>query len=478
LLAATGALFTPGCDRVLTRLAELAGDRLPERAEVPDGEEVDPAHTLLARASFGPRPGDLERVRAMGAEAWIDEQLAPERIDEHACELRTSVIDSVHLPTPLLFELPPEQLEVELSRHALLRATYARRQLLEVLVEAWSDHFHVSISKGACKHLKTVDDREVVRRHALGSFRDLLAASVLSPAMLVYLDGRENRREKPSDVPNENHARELLELHTLGVHGGYTQADVMEVARCLTGFVVRDTWAPGAVEFVPERHDDGEKRVLGQVLPAGGGRADVDRVLDLLAAHPSTARHVSTRLAKALVADDPPRALVESAAQTFLATGGDLRKVVRALLVAPELVASSGAKLKRPFRLLVSMLRALGADTHGRGPWLEHLTRMGHRPYSWPTPDGAPTEADPWLDTVLERWKLASALAEGRLEGVTVPWAALRRSLGEPFVPRLAAHLFGRRPRPAELEAIEPFSGDERRALALLLSSPAFQVQG
>jgi uncharacterized protein (DUF1800 family) len=322
--------------------------------------------------------------------------------------------------------------------------------------------------------VKIVDDREVARRHALGRFRDLLGASVLSPAMLVYLDGRENRVERPGDAPNENHARELLELHTLGVDGGYTQGDVMEVARCLTGFVVREEGAPGVVDFVPERHDDGPKRVLGHDLPAGGGRQDVERLLDLLAAHPNTARHVARGLCRTFVGEDPPAAPIARAAATFLSTGGDLRAVARTILTDESFLAERQMKLKRPLRFVVSALRGLGAEVEAREATITWLGRMGHRPYAWATPDGYPRDGSAWLHTLASRFQLAWELTHGGLDDARVDVEGLARAAGEPGRDRLAAHLLGRPPSPAEATALHG-AGSLPDALALALASPAFQ---
>ena len=417
-------------------------------------------------------------MQKSGREAFVDAQLSPETIDDGACALRAEVIDTVNLPTSLLFDFPPEELELELRRHTLLRAIYSKRQLFEVMVEFWSDHFNVAIGKSLCRQLKTSDDRDVIRAHALGNFRELLGASALSPAMLVYLDGRDNRGGAPGDRPNENYARELMELHTLGVHGGYTQDDVMNAARCLTGFVVREEWAPGLVEFVPERHDQGEKRVLGQTIGAHGGREDIERLLDIVADHPSTAKLVARKLASAFVSDDPPASLVESAAATFTSSKGDIKKVVRGLLLSDDLAAAKGSKIKRPFRLVVSAMRALGADTHAKGDILEHVGRMGQPLFSYPTPDGYPSRGDAWLGTMLWRWSFALALAEDRIDNVSVQWDRLESALETKAThDRLGRHLFGRRAVAGELEPLAVYASSESRAkrVALLLSSPAFQ---
>lgn len=451
---------------------------MPARFSPPTTVSIDDAHHLLCRIGFGPRPGDLERVKKIGWRETIDEQLTPGEIDDLACEVRTRVIDTAHLDAPYLYEFPPEQVELELCRWAVLSAVYSRRQLFEVMVEIWGDHLHVATGKGECKRLRTVDYREVVRRHALGRFRDLVGASALSPAMLVYLDGAQNKVERPEDRPNENYARELLELHTLGVHGGYTQRDVQEAARCLTGFVVLDRRTPGAVEFVSERHDHGEKQVLGHTIPAGGGRGDLEALLDIVCQHPSTERRIATLLCKAFIADEPPASVIDSATQTFHATSGDIRATVRAILLSEAFAQAParGAKIKRPFRFIVSGLRSLFADTHAKGEdLLRALDRMGHRPFTWPTPDGYPTAGEKWLHTLLPRMRFGLQLARGNVEGVRLDLPRLEAAVSAADAREgVVAHLLGRVPTAAERDTIVA-GRSFADVLGLTLASPAFQ---
>ncbi len=484
--ASLGAAATAlgGCDSVLGAVSRRLGADVPDRIVAPSGPQIDDTHHLLDRAAFGPWPGDVERVKKLGAERWIDEQLDPESIGDAACRVRTAVIDTVHLPSSLLFEVRPKWVEKQLVTHTLLQAIYSKRQLKEVMVSFWTDHFNIAIGKSLCRHLKTGDDRDVIRQNALGSFRRLLGASAKSAAMLVYLDGRDNKKSEPEDRPNENYARELLELHTLGVRGGYTQNDVMEAARCLTGWVVREKWAPGTVEFDAKRHDDGKKIVLGKTIAAGGGAKDVDSLLDVLVAHPACGRFLAQKLCRFFVADDPPRALVERVAAAFESSGGDIPTLLRTILTSVEFRGSKGQKLKRPFRYVVSSLRALGADAHARGELQRYLERMGHKPFQYPTPDGYPNVAGEWLATMLWRWNFALALAEGRLGDAKIDVDELLDALGadkkNPVTP-VMRHLLGRDPTPAEREALEAYLASEpgqrqpRRALALALASPAFQ---
>ncbi|MGF1469173.1 MAG: DUF1800 domain-containing protein [Sandaracinaceae bacterium] len=478
LAAAAAGLALTGCDRALAGAARLLADDLPATVAVPEGAVPSAARHLLNRAAFGPWPGDEARVDALGVEGWLDEQLDPRTIDDRGCELRTAFIDAVHLPSDLAFEVAPRHVEEQLTSYTLLRAVYSRRQLQESLVGFWSDHFHIALGKSLCRHLKAVDDRAVIRPHALGSFRTLLGASARSPAMLVYLDGRDNAVGKGS--PNENYARELLELHALGLDGGYTQRDVMEAARCLSGWTVLERGAPGAVRFVPARHDDGPKIVLGQRIGAGGGAADLDRLLDVVVAHPSCSRHIATQLARFFVADDPPASVVAAARRTFRGTGGDIAATVRTILTSEGFAASRGTKVKRPFRFVVSALRGLGAETDARGDLRRHLGALGQAPFQHPTPDGYPRDGAAYLGTLLGRWRFALALAGGQLDDTRVTLSRLRASLGgasrrASFGSRLFAHMVGRRPTAPEARALRRVEGDRVATLAVVLSSPGFQ---
>ncbi len=463
---------------VMGRAPRAAPVREPPFA-VPEAQEVDLVEHLLSRCSFGVAPGDRERLRALGTrredavDLWVEHQLQPS--GEEDPELRRSLgrLESLSQPLGELYEWKPEVLFRELSSAALLRAVGSPWQLREVMVDFWSDHLNIDASKGECAWLKAADDREVIRRHALGRFRDLLGASAVSPAMLWYLDGRTNRRATRGDQPNENYARELLELHTLGVEGGYTQSDVMEAARCLTGWTVRDRhrFRKGRVEFEPTLHDDGEKRVLGHRLAAGGGARDLDSLLDVVATHPATARHLAVKLCRRFIADTPPAGAVETVAAAFRSSDGDLRLTLRSLFrtEAFRSPAARRTKLKRPFHAVASALRATRARTDGGPPLLELLKRMGQAPFQYPTPEGAPDVAPAWTGTLLWRWRLGMSLAGGELAGTSLDVPGLVERAGG--VDRLAAHLLGRAPDGAERAAIAA----SPRPLAVLLASPAFQ---
>ncbi len=514
--AAAAAAAAAGCDGPPRALRFDAVHWTKDKGPFspPASESVDLVSHHLNRLSFGPRPGEYERVRALGeseaeaAAAYIEEQLHPERI--HDPDGRTAVrgIATLDLPVELMYEFEEKSLLRDLARSTIQRAVFSRRQLYEVMVQFWTDHFNIDPSKGDCKWLKLWDDREVIRRYALGDlgqriespadrfarslglggkrpdrpafkFPDMVRASALSPAMLWYLDGRQNVKRKEEDRPNENYARELLELHTLGVHGGYTQQDVMEVARCLTGWTVSQAKSGpgpafnnryGDVKFKPWLHDDGKKVVLGQVIPAGEGEKDLDHVLNIISLHPATASYLATKLCRRFIADEPPRGAVETVAARFLKTGGDIRETLRALFATEDFRNSRGTKFKRPFNFIVSALRATDARTDGDKPIYDYMLRMGHAPFNYPTPDGYPDEAQPWMGTLLWRWNFALALSENRIDNHTrIDPRRLRERAGG--AQALLAHLLGRQPAEAELQAATESGND----IALGLASPAFQ---
>ena len=458
---------------------------------------------VLERLGFGPRPGDVERVRELGLERYIAMQLEPAQIEDTAVEQRRARFETLGFDSREMasrFFTPPQQNRprpepppmtppagepgqmavppraeraararaglplLELSQQKLLRAAYSERQLEEVLVDFWFNHFNVFAGKGQfARFYLTEYEREAIRPHVLGRFRDMLGATAKSPAMLWYLDNwmsaatsdpvgysrlRPGARRPTGNIQpgrvarglNENYGRELLELHTLGVDGGYTQQDVIEVARAFTGWTIE---APrrggGNFVFNPRMHDNGAKTVLGTRLPAGGGQRDGERVLDMLAAHPSTARHIARKLATRFVSDTPPQALVDRAAQVFLDTGGDLKQVTRAIVTSPEFMAADarGVKVKTPFEFAVSAIRASGAEVRNAAPLVQQLRTLGMPLYGAQPPTGYDDTAASWINSgaLIARMNFAAALAANRLPGTRVTAAEpepLARRLGSP----------------------------------------------
>ena len=475
-------LGTAGCDAPHKALWPYTG--LPNEAKPPfappSGESIDLATHTLNRLTFGARPGQHARILRLAkreenaVDKFIDEQLAPEKINDDRAEFRVKKFETLALaPIGEFYEFRPHILREELTRATLTRAVYSEHQLYEVMVRFWSDHFNIDISKGECKWLKPADDRNVIRPHALGKFPELLAASARSQAMLTYLDGRENRVRKPEDRPNENYARELLELHTLGVHGGYTQQDVMEIARCLSGWRIgRGLFQIGKVQFEPGLHDNRTKTVLGEAIPVRtgrDGRKDFDDVLRIVAAHPSTGRHIAAKLCQRFIADEPPAAAIETVAREFTKTKGDIRETLRALFGTDEFRGTRGNKFKQPLHFLASALRGTDAETDAARPLVNYLARMGHMPFEYPAPDGYPAHAEPWMSTLLWRWNFAAKLAQGRINGTKIQRERLPKRAGD--LAKLAAHLLGRQPSDDELAAAKA----SKNPIGLLLASPSFQ---
>jgi uncharacterized protein (DUF1800 family) len=453
-----------------------AGASGPHAATVPSDDKAI-VH-VLNRVGFGPRPGDVEQVRRLGIERYIDAQLRPERIPDTGLPARLAGLDTIGLSSreiadqyerPLLEArrekqqrtkmdpggdaapaMPPDPRQkranavvVQLAEQKVLRAVYSERQLQEVLTDFWFNHFNVDARKGADRFLVTEYERETIRPHVLGTFRDLLEATAKSPAMLFYLDNwmsaapassvrqdlprdgqmppargrfgpypwgafgaRPNRPQaaQKKNAPkglNENYGRELMELHTLGVDGGYTQQDVTEVARAFTGWTIQRPRQGGGFHFEPRLHDDGEKLVLGHRIKAHGGMSDGEQVLDILATHPSTAHFIATKLVRRFVADTPPPALVDRVAARFRATDGDLREVMRTILTSQEFLSPEAyrAKVKTPFEFVVSAARAAQVEIADATPFVRALQQLGMPLYQCQPPTGYADSADAWVNT-------------------------------------------------------------------------------
>ncbi len=481
------AAGTAGCSAIGR---ELAQGELPAELSLPapDTTGNDPILRLLNRAGYGPRPGDLARARQMGAAAWLEEQLNPEGIKDTAADLLARNLTLYQMDATQLIEQDRKDATLELVGSTIFRALYSHRQLYEAMVEFWSDHFNIYLRKNRMMPLaKILDDRDVIRPHALGKFRDLLGASAKSQAMLLYLDNARNTKEHP----NENHARELMELHTLGVDAGYTQADVQEAARILTGWTIRRNGRQaGQTVFQAEAHDFGEKMVLGQTF-TGKGEAELDDLLEMLATHPATAQRIAFKLARRFVADEPPEGLVQRVAQTFTETDGDIKGMLRVIFLS-EAFAGAPPKLKRPYTYLISALRALNTDlslsrNRAIGRWLE---RLGQLPFHWPPPDGYPDVAPAWATNLLPRWNFALALLHNELPGATPPLekivAAGKAQTTSNTLQLFAGLVYGRALTPAEEALFTNYTGSGplddpetqlrlKDSVALMLASPAFQ---
>jgi len=637
---------------------KTATDDKSKSAAAVKGGKVAPTHPLtedekivhvLNRLGFGPRPGDVEKVRAMGLAHYINQQLMPESIPDTALDQKLAAYPALQLSSEKLSELyaayqesykqsralrktltkraaqddpkmapgaaqadgntpdaaararknlmaeatPQERQEAMAARQdlaraseplaqaqtqfvdsKLLRAVESEKQFQEVLVDFWGNHFNIDIRKQPCSVLKIIDDREVIRPHILGKFHDLLEASAKSPAMLVYLDNFQSTSEMPAAGPmnrrqanrrraltgaagtpgqgaavaavpqkpqkrrgglNENYAREIMELHTLGVDGGYTQKDVTEVARCLTGWsMVRPgaarpaagkgkNTAPGEFRFFPALHDNGEKIVLGHVIPAGGGIKDGEMVLEILATHPATMRHISTQLCQRLVSDNPPASLVDRCVATWKRTDGDLREVTRTIVTSPEFFSPAAyrSKIKSPFEYAVSSVRALGgtvamtdtpAGGRGRGQaqvrppqgggyfylnttsLLGEVGTMGQPLFQYQAPTGYPEESQKWVSSgaLISRMNFSLALTANKMTDVKLPNLAQmlpNTKDTNQFIDRFAEQVLHQRLAPAtratllkeaampttETAAMRSDNAAAPRLAALLLGSPEFQ---
>jgi len=407
LVTASAALSS--CASIYRR---IAGD-LPA---VPWTPLVARDFLALNRLTFGPRVEERARFAEIGLQAYIEEQLAFDSIDDFDSEILLNPFKTIRMSadeiegvTNQLFDgYDRERPATELRQATLLRQIYSKRQLYELMVEFWSDHFNIFIEKEPLFYLKPVDDREVIRKHALGNFRDLVWASAHSPAMLVYLDNHVNEKSHP----NENYARELMELHTLGVNGGYTQNDVMELARCLTGWTVKEHFWLGEFVFNEDLHDSGVKNVLGLAIQPEG-QNEAERVIEQLVVQPSTARFIATKLTRRFIADEPPQVIVEKAARTFLNTNGDIKSVLCVILL--DGLALAQPKYKRPANFITSALRL--TNTHTDGALHDYLLRMGQPYFNLPTPDGYPDVSAPWQSNLMPRWQFAFELMRGEIAG-------------------------------------------------------------
>jgi uncharacterized protein (DUF1800 family) len=403
-------------------------------------QQTREAH-LLSRATYGARPADVSRIRSIGIEQWITQQLDPAHIDDARANDALAQYDALRMSYRELAqtyapqgegEKRPQQLLNELVGAKLTRAVLSERQLEEVMTDFWFNHFNVFFGDGPVRYMVADYEQHAIRAHVFGKFHAMLRATARHPAMLVYLD---NAMSNARRGVNENYARELLELHTLGVEGGYAEEDVREIARAFTGWtVVRGNQAqrrpmrsePGTFQFVGALHDDGEKMILGNRLPAGGGVEDGEAVLEMLARHPATARFIATKLVQRFVNDEPPADLVDELAGVFVKTEGDLREVTRTLFTSPRFYHEKhyGAKIKTPFELVASALRATNAELSMTPQLAQTLRSLGQLPYAESAPTGYPASSSEWVNSgaMLNRINFGIALANNRLRGVRTHW--------------------------------------------------------
>jgi uncharacterized protein (DUF1800 family) len=494
----------------------------PPKRELSTAEQV--AH-VLSRLTFGARPGDAANVAAMGVDKWIERQLEPARISDSDVDFALAYVSrdrmrrglsimstpaepnntpsledrvmGVRTITPVMGAVsaatrvppPPDPRPTsEVAIWKILRAQLTERQLLEVVTDFWGNHFSVYAAKMPSNGALLQWERDVIRPHALGRFRDLLGSVAQSPAMLFYLDNWLSRR----DSINENYARELLELHTLGADGGYTQKDIIEVARAFTGWTLNDPPPtaqlayPATFRFRKAMHDSGAKTVLGHALPGGRGIEDGEAVLDIVARHPSTARFIAFKLARRLISDTPPSAVVNRAAATFTATDGDISAVIRTIIYSEEFFSRAAfrAKVRTPFEFLISALRALEITTDASAPMVRFLQEFGQPVYGRLTPEGWPEYGEAWANSgaILKRVFFSADLLEGKVRDMPVDrwdgWSLAKRD-AKRQADGVIKMLLGGVASPGTRAAILSASGEGtmrlREMATIALGSPDYQ---
>jgi len=427
---ATGALsMTMTPSQLLAQNLQKLDDALPYTSKE--------TH-LLNRISFGINQESMNHLLQIGHEAYIDEQLDAENIDDSQIEdIIAQYLTTVAMSTSEIVSLIENEMigqfdaAIELKVATFLRAVYSKRQLYQVMVEFWNNHFSVFHFDGPVSILKTVEDREMIRPLAFSTFSELLHANAKSPAMIYYLDNFSSGK----DSPNENYARELLELHTLGVDGPYSHHDIDEVARCFTGWSIQQ--GTGNFRFYPSLHDYNEKNVLGHTINAGGGQSDGEQVLDILANHDSCAAFISKKLCQHFVSDTPDRGIVETTTEVFKSSDGDIKQCLRHILLSKHFLLSQDHKLKRPFHFITASTRTLNANIlngDSLGIAFNLLDAMGQQPFNWQTPDGYPDYASHWESTtgMLYRWNFINGLSFNQLPGFNYP---VHQVISQPHTP-------------------------------------------
>ena len=449
---------------------------------------------LVNRATNGFTVADYLEAKSMGYREWLDWQLDYENIDDSAVDAQLANFTTLTMTNRQLYEgFPddPSPIVFELQQAVLLRQVFSRKQLYERMVEFWSDHFNIDQRDDLCLWFKTTDDRFVIRNHALGTFPEMLRRSARSAAMLWYLDNYAN----VAGAAQENYARELLELHTFGVNGPYTEQDVREVARCFTGWTFHGVFTAGPFglfTYINDLHDQGAKTVLGQPIAPNGGQSDGEFVLDYLAMHPQTAEFITRKMARWLLGYNPPEAVIQRVINIYLSTGGSIKPMVRELL-SPQSITriadDERPKLRRPLDLLTSLMRATGTQSTNLLNLTIELQRMGQVPFWWPTPDGYPDSLDRWGNSLLPRWEYISRLMGYDIIGNIPDIATLQGLLatapaGSTQAEAIDWVLTGGTMDPADVAEVQAFidlglaanpNVTMREAFALAASSPSYQ---
>jgi uncharacterized protein (DUF1800 family) len=448
---------------------------------------------LLSRATNGVTLSELDRLNQIGRQAWLREQLAPTAQDNLVLQRTLAELRSLRLSISDVYaQYGPDPSEAvrDIKQAAIVRAVHSDWQLRERMVDFWHDHFSVAIqTSGRTRLGHHAYDREVIRANVFGSFETMLQASAKSVSMLEYLNGREN----VSGSPNENYAREVMELHTLGVDGPYTEEDIAELARCLTGwsfYPLDDASQAGDFWFRDNRHDDGPKTLLGLQIPAGGGQSDGETVLSFLAQHPQTVDFVSRKLVHRFVSETAPESAVDLVKGAWIRGGGDLR-IVTAVLFSDEVANAASPwdhrKVKRPFQFAAGLLRALDLRTdNGYKTVMFRLTGMGQDLFAWPAPNGYPDSSAAWSGDLYGRWEFAAGVARGNVAGIVFPDSQLVEIGGgvptTALAERLSQVLTAGRAEQADVASLQAWidgqsnfdARDFRDAITVMASSPDF----
>jgi uncharacterized protein (DUF1800 family) len=396
---------------------------------------------LVRRATYGPTVAEVAKATQLGFQGYLNYQLNYARINDDVVEAAVATKwPMLSQSSDTLFSADAGQLRSQLQESTIYRATFSQRQIYQRMVEFWSDHFNQDWDKVG--YLLAADQRDVIRKYALGKFPDLLKASAHSPSMMLYLDQTASR----NTAPNQNYAREIMELHTLGVDGGYTQDDVAELSRVLTGWTIQGR---GNFVFNPAIHDWGSKTVLGVTIPAGSpslGQAGInegEQMLDLLANHPSTARFIATKMLRWLLDPNPSETQISAIAAVYKATGGDIKAMIRAILNDAWLPVSS-MKLRRPFHFLVSSLRSTNPTLTSVATLNSQLNNLGQFLFSWDTPDGYPDKIEYWAGNIVPRWGYASFIsAQNSATSVAVDTTLYRAGSADAAIDLIDQNFFG-----------------------------------
>jgi uncharacterized protein (DUF1800 family) len=452
---------------------------VPQNERVAAFAEWDTATTsrLVRRVTLGVTPAEVAKATQLGWQGYLNYQLNYQRINDDAVEATIAAKWPLMSQTSdQLFNADAGQVQTQLRESTLYRAAFSQRQLYQRMVEFWTDHFNQDIDKVG--YLYVADLRDVIRKNALGYFPTLLRASAHSPSMMLYLDQTASRK----GAPNQNYAREIMELHTLGVDGGYTQDDVAELSRVLTGWSFQ---APGTFVFNAGSHDTGNKTVMGQTITGitgANGINEGEAMLNFLVSHPNTARFIATKMLKWLLDPNPTEEQISTVASAYKATGGDIKAMIRVILNDTWLPAAP-MKLKRPFHFVASALRSTNPAIVSITPVNNQLVNLGQQLFSWDTPDGFPDKMEYWAGNIVPRWSFGTTMStQNSTTTVQVDTAPYRAGSPAAAVDLLDQNFFGGEMPLVTRNGLLAYAGTAtltdakaRELIALAISANAFQ---